>query len=83
MVLFVYDADMTQTAPPVIEEESVAEDGTLSTRLPPNLDQFVDDVAKIRRFNRSQAARLLISVQYDRIMRLPVEARASAIKRLG
>lgn len=74
---------MTQTAPPVVEPESTVEDGILSTRLPPDLNQFVDDVATIRRFTRSQAARLLISVAYDRLMRVPVEQRKNAIKRLG
>lgn len=55
----------------------------LSTRLPETLNQFVDEVARIRRTNRSQAARLLISVVYERVAELPANQRATAIKQLG
>ena len=77
-VLLVYDAHMAQNI-----ETIAAQKDNLSTRLPETLNQFVDEVARIRRTNRSQAARLLIGVVYEKVAELPANQRATAIKQLG
>lgn len=64
-------------------ETIAAQKDNLSTRLPETLNQFVDEVARIRRTNRSQAARLLIGVVYEKVAELPANQRATAIKQLG
>ena len=77
-VLLVYAVCMAQDI-----ETIAAQKDNLSTRLPETLNQFVDEVARVRRTNRSQAARLLIGVVYEKVAELPANQRATAIKQLG
>ena len=55
----------------------------LSARIPETLNQFVDDVARIRRTSRSEATRLIIAVVHEKVMEQPPNQRATAIKQLG